>query len=108
MPHYECRGEETNGNATVEVLNAHIAIHVQDFTNNCDFYRNCSIEPCKAAPGYAKFAVANRAAHFTLERTTQASAAICRTWVIQVFASTAEVMTCANAARERSFSLVTK
>ena len=78
---------------TVEVLKAHIAIHVQDVTKSIDFYRKLfGIEPCKVRTRYAKFDVANPPLNVTLNETASLEHGNLSHMGIQV-ASTADVMT---------------
>ena len=78
---------------TVNILKAHVAIHVQDVNKSIEFYRKLfGIEPSKVRTGYAKFDVANPPLNFTLNETADAGGSNLSHMGIQV-ASTADVMT---------------
>jgi len=59
----------TNSNAAINTLKAHLAINVRDVKESIDFYKKLfGIDPLKVRTGYAKFDVANPPLNFTLNQ----------------------------------------
>lgn len=60
---------ESNRNAAVQTLKAHIALNVRNVERSIDFYRKMlAIEPSKVRTGYAKFDVHNPPLNLTLNQ----------------------------------------
>ena len=77
---------------SVNVLKAHISIHVKDVAASIAFYRKLfGIEPCKVRTGYAKFDVENPPLNFTLNETPGADRGTLSHLGIQV-ATSADVL----------------
>jgi catechol 2,3-dioxygenase-like lactoylglutathione lyase family enzyme len=85
----------------VQMLKAHIAIHVRDVAASVGFYRRLfGIEPSKIRKGYAKFDLSDPPLNFTLNEEASEKRGVLSHLGIQV-ESTADVLAMRRLWRER-------